>query len=82
MIDGDLYVIQKLIYQMQLMSYGLQTFLQTNSANCSANHLYRLGIAAVKESIQMQNGKEVVIAYAGRSLNSAELSYLATEKQT
>ena len=51
MIDGDLYVIQKLIYQMQLMSYGLQTFLQTNSANCSANHLYRLGIAAVKESI-------------------------------
>ena len=33
------------------MSHGLQTFLQTNSANCSANHLYRLGIAAVKESI-------------------------------
>ena len=30
---------------------------------------------------QMQNGKEVVIAYAGRSLNSAELSYLATEKE-
>ena len=26
--------------------------------------------------------KEVVIAYAGRSLNSAELSYLATEKKT
>lgn len=30
---------------------------------------------------QMQNGKEVVIAYAGRSLNSAELSYSATDKE-
>ena len=30
---------------------------------------------------QMQNGKEVVIAYSRRSLNSAELSYLATEKE-
>ena len=30
---------------------------------------------------QMQNGKEVVIAHAGRSLNSIELSYSATEKK-
>jgi hypothetical protein len=30
---------------------------------------------------QIQNGKDVVIAYAGRSLNSAELSYSATEKE-
>ena len=36
---------------MPLMSYRLQTFLQTNSANCLANHLYRLGVAAVQESI-------------------------------
>ena len=30
---------------------------------------------------QIQNGKEAVIAYAGRSLNSAELSHSATEKE-
>ena len=30
---------------------------------------------------QIQNEKEVFIAYAGRSLNSAELSYSATDKE-